>query len=180
MLWERSSHLWPTLSHMPMRCCSAWQCCGLRHLPSPAWTIPGSHGHICRGADRFLFQVGVSTGLHACRTPQRTTAANVVSPVSLCCTLQGDAAAALEKAQALCHRDNHVNMRHILEFLIPVHMLRGRLPPTELLERYNLQALKQISQVKRLGGAARLTQDAVFVRAFEQPGPDQEGFSSAP
>ena len=45
-------------------------------------------------------------------------------------------------------------MRHILEFLIPVHMLRGRLPPTELLERYNLQALKQISQVKHLQGGS--------------------------
>ena len=93
---------------------------------------------------------------HSCRTLQLTTAATVINihPESLCHTLQGDAAAALEKAQALCHRDNHVNMRHILEFLIPVHMLRGRLPPTELLERYNLQALKQISQVKHLGGAA--------------------------
>ena len=74
-----------------------------------------------------------------------------MKPESLCRTLQGDAAAALERAQALCHRDNQVNMRHILEFLIPVHMLRGRLPPTELLERYKLQALKQISQVKYHG-----------------------------
>ena len=71
-----------TLSCIPRRCCSTWPCCRVKHLPSPARTLAGSRGRICRGADHFLFWVGDRKGLPHCLR-------NVVAD--------------LEKVHALCH-----------------------------------------------------------------------------
>jgi len=59
----------------------------------------------------------------------------------------GSAKENLTFALTHCHKESTKNKRLILTYLIPVNLLRGRLPATELLEKYDLMQFADISTV---------------------------------
>ncbi|KAK4318719.1 hypothetical protein Pmani_010291 [Petrolisthes manimaculis] len=74
--------------------------------------------------------------------------------------------ATLSFAFQRCHRRSRKNKRRILIYLIPVKMLRGYLPKTSLLERYNLGELSGIVGAVRTGNVRQLSETLVKHEAF--------------
>eukprot|EP00457_Paulinella_chromatophora_P009431 gb/GEZN01009498.1/.p1 GENE.gb/GEZN01009498.1/~~gb/GEZN01009498.1/.p1 ORF type:complete len:405 (+),score=56.53 gb/GEZN01009498.1/:77-1291(+) len=66
---------------------------------------------------------------------------------------------ALDDAFSCCHKDAHANKRRILEFLIPVKLIRGKFPREALLRKYKLPQFDGITTAIRKGQVMEFNRD---------------------